>query len=129
MRSLHSTPPLNPSGPAVIPKSGVASEGMSSEKDKRDVLTVYEERCSACSRASGGCFALPDDEADKGSRASGMSSCDSRNADILSTRRDAEGSLKVTTPSTVSPSRNVVLIRVKTATISPSLAMSYDADH
>jgi len=74
IRNFHSRPPLNPSLPAVMWKSGVESDGMSSENDSREVFTVYEALNSACSFERFGCLARPDDEADKGSRASGISS-------------------------------------------------------
>lgn len=72
-------------------KSGVESDGISSENDSREVLTVYEALNSACNFERFGCLARPDDEADKGSRASGMSSWDSRKAETFKTRRIEDG--------------------------------------
>lgn len=105
-------------------KSGVESDGISNENDILEVFTVYPDRCSACNRVKWGCLACPAEEADKGSKGSGMISCDSRKAEVFNTRRVEVGLLNETTPRTVSPRRKVVLTSVRTATISPSLAMS-----
>jgi hypothetical protein len=43
------------------------------------------------------------------------------------TRRSDVGWLKVTTPSTLSPKRYVDFVKVNTATMSPSLAISNEA--
>ena len=125
-RTRHSSPPALPS-PAMSENAGVASEGMSRLNAIRAVCIAYALRCSACTLRSSGCLTRPEELADGGSRGSGITSCVSRNAESFRRRRSELGSLNVTTPITVSPRRYVVLMRVRTATSSPSFQISNDA--